>query len=201
MIEQKRTHTEIEFTYKQKVLDSSNVSNKEKHEEWFVLFIMDNDYEIVKMGKSKGDMSAMEGLPFEMLSEVVRSIELWKRSPEIKIVRPMPRGATMTDFRDNNSDKEINEPSNKNQISAQQIQELVDTSMNNLDAEIEMFNSLSQDKEETDDPTGLSTEEISSLGPVPETPKHIKDQLEDIKKERVNKSSSKRKAKKIKRKD
>lgn len=180
MIKKKQMYTKLEFEYKQ---------DDETSDALLVTFETKDGNETVQIA-AQGQQCPP--LPFEMLSEIVSTIQRWKTASGVV------RTPVVKDLREENNDTLSD---------AGKIQLQVDSAMERIgdttDQNISLLKPEGNTPVSTDveDPVGISVEDLARLGPVPETPPEFKHQLQNISKERTGFKPTLDESKKIKSKD
>ena len=191
-----RKKTRIEFTY-----HPENEENDNRDNDLTVIFIRDDDQNVIKIGKNSQEAESSDSLPFQMLSEIVTNINNWLKTPEAIVY--MPNLPNIKDHRN----KSVAEFDQTIFDSASNIQAKVDESLSKYDSHTEEIASLSilesnfpEDIKET---IGLTQEELNSIGSGPplETPEKFKEELKQIQADRAKRPLMEDSSKKIRRKN
>ena len=171
MLKRKSAHTKLEFVY-----------GDENEDQLAITFTKSPDKEEISISVSGLEEDIV--FPYEIMREVTETVQNWKGA----VTPKHTKAPVITDHRDAIEG-----------TLALDIQKQVEETMENFDPNVEQLTSLTQpsikeapleldiDSAPDDDPTGISVEDISRLGPVPETPDEFRKQLTEISRKRITK--------------
>jgi len=175
-----------------------------------VIYISDKNGESLRIGHTPQQAEKAKPLSFKMLSEIVKEVEKWTLEPKTTQTShtPMtiPRVPKVVDHRNETTE----EGDNPNAPTS--IQKQVDDAMKNLGTgeeqkdimslsqDIEIVNESGSKIDDEEDPTGISLDELQKMGTTPETSPEMKNEFEEIARQRASAPQTKDPSKAVKRK-